>query len=176
MVDRFLPVGDALDGEHREAVHFVVVAGVVAVRAFRGHFARVDHAFQDDFGGGRYLQVAAPALDQFGAVAAQQAGEGVLGEGVRHRGHGAEDGGRVSAQGHGDRERLARVLLAPFAVVQGPATVAEPTHDDLVAADHLLAVDAQVLAVLVRAAGDGEAPGDQRRHVARPAVLDRQSA
>ncbi|MCY1451654.1 hypothetical protein D9M71_685300 [compost metagenome] len=71
VVDRLVPVGDALDGEHREAVHFVVVAGVVAVRAFRGHFARVDHAFQNDLGGGRYLQVATPALDQLGAVAAQ---------------------------------------------------------------------------------------------------------
>ena len=50
----------------------------------------------------------------------------------------------------------------------------EPAHDDLVARDHLLPVDAEVLARLVRPARDGQAPGDQRRRVARPAGLHRQ--
>ncbi|MNQ86721.1 hypothetical protein D3C85_1019210 [compost metagenome] len=54
--------------------------------------------------------------------------------------------------------------------------MAEPAHDQLVAADHLLTVDAEVLAFLVRPLGNGQAPGDQRRHIARPAVLDRQLA
>jgi hypothetical protein len=126
----------------------------------------MNHAFEDDFGGGRHLQVVATALHQFGAVAAQQAGEGVFGEAVRHRGHGAENGRGIGAQGHGYRERLARMLLAPLTVIQRAATVAQPTHDDLVAADHLLAIDAEVLAILVRALGDGQAPGDQRGNVA----------
>jgi len=68
------------------------------------------------------------------------------------------------------------MLLAPLAKVQGTAPMAQPAHDQLVAADDLLAIDAEVLALLVRAAGDRQAPGDQRRHVARPAVLDRQFA
>ncbi|MNT18126.1 hypothetical protein D3C72_1533080 [compost metagenome] len=51
----------------------------------------------------------------------------------------------------------------------------QPAHDDLVAADHLLAVDAKVLALLVRALGDDQPPGDQRRGVAGPAGLDRQA-
>ena len=33
--------GDALDGEDREPVLFVVIAGMIAVRAFQGHFVRV---------------------------------------------------------------------------------------------------------------------------------------
>ncbi|MNF89688.1 hypothetical protein D3C84_722230 [compost metagenome] len=63
---------------------------------------------------------------------------------------------------------------APLTVIQGAATVAEPAHDDLVAADHLLAIDAEVLPLLVRPAGDGQAPGDQWGDVARPAGLHRQ--
>ena len=38
----------------------------------------------------------------------------------------------------------------------------------------MLAVDAEVLAVLVRAFGDGQAPGDQRADVAGPAGLHRE--
>ncbi|MCY1432796.1 hypothetical protein D9M71_488040 [compost metagenome] len=52
--------------------------------------------------------------------------------------------------------------------------MAEPAHDHLVAADHLLAIDAEVLPLLVRALGDGQAPGDQRGDVAGPAGLHRQ--
>ncbi|MDT4840308.1 hypothetical protein FQZ97_741270 [compost metagenome] len=174
VVDRLLPAGDALDGKHREAVDFVVVAGVVAVRAFVGHLAGMDHPFEDDLGAGRHLQLAAARLDQLGAVAAQQAGEGVFGEAVRHRGDRAEDGRRVGAEGHRHRVRLARKLLAPVAEIQGAAAMAEPAHDDLVATDHLLAVDAEVLPVLVGTLGDGQAPGDQRADVARPAGLHRQ--
>ncbi|MNV59442.1 hypothetical protein D3C71_1518660 [compost metagenome] len=52
--------------------------------------------------------------------------------------------------------------------------MAQPAHDDLVAADHLLTVDTEVLPVLVRTFSDGQAPGDQWRNVARPAGLHRQ--
>jgi hypothetical protein len=52
---------------------------------------------------------------------------------------------------------------------------------DLVARDHLLPVDAQVLALArvrhrLRAARDDQAPGDQRAGVAGPAGLHRQAA
>ena len=50
----------------------------------------------------------------------------------------------------------------------------QPAHDDLVRPQHLLPVDAEILAVLVRPARHHQPPGDQRRDVARPAVLDRQ--
>ncbi len=62
-----------------------------------------------------------------------------------------------------------------LAEIERAAAVRQPAHDDLVAADHLLAVDAQVLALLVRALGHHQAPGDQRRSVAGPAGLDRQA-
>src|SRR3989449_11674225 len=51
----------------------------------------------------------------------------------------------------------------------------EPAHDDAISPDHLLAVDAEVLPLLLGAARDGEAPGDERPGVAGPAVLDRQA-
>ena len=47
---------------------------------------------------------------------------------------------------------------AVVAKVERAAAMREPAHDDLVAADHLLAVDAEVLALLLRPARDGRAP------------------
>ncbi|MNT71987.1 hypothetical protein D3C72_2105450 [compost metagenome] len=79
MIDRLLPVSDALHGKHREAVHFIVVTGMVAIRTFRCHLTGMNHPFEDDFSGGWHLQIIAPALDQLGTIAAQQASERVLG-------------------------------------------------------------------------------------------------
>ena len=61
-----------------------------------------------------------------------------------------------------------------FTKILRAAAVREPSHDELVARDHLLAVDAQVLPRFVRPASDDQAPGDEGRHVAGPAVLHRQ--
>jgi hypothetical protein len=92
---------------------------------------------------------------------------------VRHRRDRAQDGGRVRAQGHGHRERFARVGLLPLAEIQCSAAVGEPAHDHAVFADHLLAVDAQVLPLLVRAAGHHQRPGDQGAGIPGPAGLHR---
>ncbi|MNN12433.1 hypothetical protein D3C81_1254250 [compost metagenome] len=176
MVDGIAAPGDALDGEHREAVDLVVVAGVVAVGTLVGHLSGVDVSLQHHLGKRRHLQIRADGLDQLGALAAQQAGEGVLGQGIGHRGYRAENGCRIGTQSHRHRIGTVRVLLAPLAVVQGAAAMAEPAHDHLVAANHLLTIDPQVLALFVRPAGHGQAPGNQRRDIARPAVLHRQHA
>ncbi len=149
---------------------------MIAVRSFIGHFARMNHPFQDDLGGGRHLQVVAAALHQLGAVTAQQSGEGVFGQAVGDRRHRTEDSRRVGAQGHGHGERLTRMLVAPLTVIQSAAAMAQPAHDDLVAADHLLTIDTQVLTLLVRPPGDRQAPGDQRRDVSGPAMLHGQHA
>ena len=61
------------------------------------------------------------------------------------------------------------------AEIQRAAAVRQPAHDELVRPQQLLAVDAQVLALGVGAARDHQAPGQERRHVARPAGLDRQA-
>ncbi len=127
--------------------------------------------FEDDLGVRRHLQIGADRLDQLGARTAQQAGEGIFGQRIGHRRHRTENRRRVRAQCHGDRVRPIRVFIAPFTEIQGPTTMAEPAHDHLVAADDLLAVDTEVLPLLVRPLGDGQTPGDQRRGVARPAVL-----
>ncbi len=173
VVDRILAVGDALDGEHREAIHLVVVAGVIAVGSFVGHLTRMDMSLEDDLGVRRHLQLGADRLDQLGARAAQQAGKGIFGQRIGHRRDRAENGRRIGTQRHRHRVRPILVLLAPLAEIQRTATVAQPAHDDLVAADDLLPVDAEVLPFLVRALGDSQAPGDQRRGVTRPAVLHR---
>src|SRR2546430_7854893 len=59
--------------------------------------------------------------------------------------------------------------------VERTAAMREPAHDDTVSPDHLLAVDSEVLPLLLGTARDGEAPGDERPGVAGPAVLDRQA-
>src|SRR3990170_3730087 len=56
-------------------------------------------------------------------------------------------------------------------VIERASAVREPAHDDAVAADDLLAVDAEVLPRLQRAARDRESPGDERPRVLRPAGL-----
>src|SRR5205814_7045482 len=61
-------------------------------------------------------------------------------------------------------------------VIERAAAVREPAHDDAIAGDDLLAVNAEVLTLFARAARYGEAPGDERPCVARPARLHRQLA
>ena len=61
-----------------------------------------------------------------------------------------------------------------IAEIERAAALRQPAHDDLVPRDYLLAVDAQVLPGFQRPTRNGEAPGDQRAGVARPAGLDRQ--
>jgi len=127
--------------------------------------------FEHDFGLGRHLQRHADGGRDFGAGATQQAGKLVFRERVGHRCHGTEQGRRVGADGHGQGEGLARMQAAVVAKVERAATVRQPAHDELVAPEQLLAVDAQVLARLVRPACDHQAPGQQRGHVVGPAVL-----
>jgi hypothetical protein len=87
----------------------------------------------------------------------------------------SEDGRRVAAQHHRDGEGHAGVRRRVFAEIERAAAVGQPAHDRPVASDHLLAVDAQVLPGLGGPARDHQSPCDQRRDVARPAGLDRQS-
>jgi len=134
-----------------KALDLVVVTRVVAERAFdgglvAGRIARIglDEAFEHDLR----------------AAATQEAGELILGQRVGHRGDRAEDGGGIRAQCHRDRKRNARMRLRVIAEVQRAAAMREPAQDHAVTPDHLLAIDAQVLALLVRAARHGQAPGN----------------
>ncbi|MNT11500.1 hypothetical protein D3C72_1463850 [compost metagenome] len=83
------------DGKYREVVDLVVVTGVIAIRAFRRHFTRLNVAFQHDFRAGRHFQIAGEALDHFGFVAAQQPGKSIFRQGIRYRRHRAEDSGGI---------------------------------------------------------------------------------
>ena len=174
VVDRLRALRDAVDREDREGLLFVVVARMVAERPLEGRVAGGDMALEDDLGVGRHLQVVADAVDEFALAAAQQPGEGVFGQGVGDRRDGREQRRRVAAEDDTDRKRLARMGLLPVAEVERAAAMREPAHDEPVAADELLAVDAEVLAFLVRATRDDEGPRDERGRVAGPAGLDRQ--
>ena len=146
---------------------------MVAERTFERFFAGVEVALERDLGRRGDEQLGAHALDDLGAPTAQQTREGVLRQCVRNRGHRGEDRRGVGAEADGDREPLAGMLGTERLVIGGAAAVREPAHDDLVAADDLLAIDAQVLPVVERPARRREPPGDQRRDVVGPAGLNR---
>ena len=63
------------------------------------------------------------ALAQLGLAAAQQAGKGVLGNGIGNRGHRCQRGGGIGAQGDGDRVALAGMLYLPVAEIQRAAAM-----------------------------------------------------
>ena len=133
---------------------------------------------EHDLGRGRDLDRDGDAVDQLDPLAAQQAGELVLGHGV---GHGRDGGQRDAGIGtqHGGAGQGVLAALAPAAVVLGAAAMLEPAHQRAVAPQHLHAVDAEIELVLARvgrALGDDQRPGDQGRGLARPAGLDRQPA
>ncbi len=173
VIDRIAAHGDTIDRQHRKRFLLVVIAGVIAERAFGRRVSWMDASFQDDLRRSGYLQIGTDALGKFGLRSTQQPGELVLGERVRNRRHRAENGGRIGTERHRDRERLTRVGETMVAKIQRATSVRQPAHDHLVAGDDLLAVDAQVLPRLVRPARDRQPPGDQRSRVFRPARLDR---
>ena len=182
MVDRVAAQRDPLDRQHRKALDFVVVPGVVAERAFggrliTGRIVRIgpDEPFEHDLGRGRHLQVVRQTPDDLRAAAAQQAGELILRQRVRHWRHRAENGRGIGAERHRDRKRRSWRVQRMVAKIQRTTPHAEPAHDHLVPRNHLLPVDAEVLSLLVRPARDGEAPRDQRAGIARPAGLHRQA-
>ena len=75
VVDGMATHRDALDGEHGKGGLFVVIAGMVAIRAFERGFSRMDHAFEHDLAGGWNLQIAAKTLHELCFCPAQQTGE-----------------------------------------------------------------------------------------------------
>ena len=175
MINRLLAVGDALDGEYRKAIHLVVVAGMVAERPFQRGFVGGDVSLQHQFGAGRDLQFAAQTLRQFGARPTQQPGKRVFRQGIRHRRHRRQNGRRIGAQRHRDGKWLTGSGLPPVAEIQRSAAMGQPAHDYLIPSDHLLAVNPQILARLVRSPSHHQAPGNQRPGILRPTVLHRQS-
>ncbi|MNH36985.1 hypothetical protein D3C79_978350 [compost metagenome] len=123
------------DGKHREAVHFVVVTCVVTVRPFGRHFAWLDIAFEYDLRAGGHFQIVGNTFHHFGFGAAQQSGEGIFREGIRHRRNGPQDGGRIGTQRNRDREAFARMGCAPLLIIKCTAAMRQPAHDQFVFAN-----------------------------------------
>ena len=155
MVNRVFAHGDALDGEHGEVVLLVVIAGVVAVGAFECSFVGMNHALEHNLGSGGYLQIAADAFHQFGARAAQQAGELIFAQSVGYGRYRAENGGGVAAEHHGNGVGRTGVFFAERLIIQRAAAMGEPAHDEFVFAEQLLAVDTEILPFFVRSARYG---------------------
>ena len=176
VVNRMFTHGDAFHCEHRKIILLVVIAGVVAIRAFQRRFIGVDYAFEHNFCPRRHLQIIADTFHQLRARAAQQAGKLVFAQSVRHRRNRAQNGGRVATEHHRHRIRHARMRFFMCLKIQRATTVRQPAHNQLVFANHLLPVNAQILALFVRPARHRQTPGHQRRNVFRPTMLNRQHA
>ena len=72
-------MGNFFNGKHREFIHLVVIAGVVAKRAFVCQIVSFNHPFQHNFRAGRYLQIIGQALYHLGFTAPQQARKCIFG-------------------------------------------------------------------------------------------------
>ncbi|MNC15456.1 hypothetical protein D3C75_632750 [compost metagenome] len=170
VVNCILTLSNVRDGKDREAVHFIVVTGVVTVRAFWCHFARLDIAFKHDLRAGGHFQIVGNTLHHFGPGAAQQSGEGIFREGIRYRRNGTQNGGRIGTQRDGNREAFARMGCAPLLIIKRAAAMRQPAHDQFVFANQLLAIDTEILTLFMRTARNGQAPGYQRRGIFWPAL------
>ena len=180
VVDRFATQRHALDREHGKTLNLVVVSGVIAERTFGGGFVAgcvvgigLDEPLEHDFRRSGHLQIMRQAVDDLRARTTEKSGELIFGQRIGHRRYGAENRRRICTERDDQRKRRAGIRRGVVAKIQRASAHAQPTHDHLVARNHLLPIDAEILTFLVRTARHRESPRDQRRHVAGPACLDR---
>ena len=174
VVNRIFAHGDALNGKHRESFLLVVVTGMIAKRPFERGFVRVQNTFEYDFGIRGDGQIITDTFRQNRTAVAQQSGELILAQCVRHRCDRTEYGRRVTAEHNADRERRIRMRETMIAKIERATAMREPAHDEFIAPEYLLAINTEVLPSFMRPFGHDQAPRQQRRDVTRPAVLDRQ--
>ena len=173
MINRLAAHRHAFDGEHRKRLLLVVIAGVIAKRSLDRGLARMNHTLQYNLGERRHAQIGAKAFTQLGARATQQSCKLVFRQRIGHWRHGAEDRRRIGAESDCHRERLLGKRLAVIPEIERTTTMRQPAHNDLVARDHLLPIDTEVLSLLARPARYRQTPGNQRPCVTRPAGLYR---
>ncbi|SKN61484.1 Uncharacterised protein [Mycobacteroides abscessus subsp. massiliense] len=135
VVNRVFAHGDAFDRKHGEMVLLVVIARVVAVRAFQLGFVWMDDTFQHDFGASRHLQIVADTFHQLRPRTAQQSGKLVFAQGIGNRRYRAQNGGGVTTEHDGDRIRRIGIKFAEFLIIQRAAAMRQPAHNQLVFAD-----------------------------------------
>jgi hypothetical protein len=148
---------------------------VVPERTFQRGVPGLDVTLKNDLGAGRHIKAGVAAVPDPAALAAQQTGEFELGQGVRHRCHRRQQGGRIGTYRNHQREGRVGMRADMVLEIQGAATMRQPAHDQTSVADQLLPIDRDVLARLVRPAGDHQAEADQTARILRPAALDRQT-
>jgi hypothetical protein len=174
VIDRLLAVGDAVDGEHREAIHFVVIAGVVAERSFQRGFVGDGCGLPARIRRWPALQLAAQHCATSVREPRSRPAKAYSDKRIRHRRHRARmvagSAPSATAMGNGSPGRAS----LPVAEIQRPAAMRQPAHDDLVAPDHLLAVDAQILPRFVRPRVTTSPQVIKRPGIPRPAMLHRQ--
>ena len=96
--------------------------------------------------------------------------------GIRHWRHRAQNGGRIGAQRHGHRKRLAGMGQLMIAKIQRAAAMGQPAHDDAFCGRSPAGDRCPDSAAPCGPLGDRQTPGDQRCGIFGPAGLDRQLA
>ena len=175
LVDRILAHRNALNRKNRKLRLLVVVPGVVTVRTFQRRLRRINKTLENNLGRRRYLQIGAQALHQLGFSPAQKAGKLIFRDIVGHRRYRGENGRRIATDHRRNLKRLTGIGQAMIAKIERTTAMGQPAHDHLVAPDNLLTIDTEILPRLVGPTRHRQAPRNQWRHVARPAVLDRQT-
>ena len=126
---------------------------MIAIGAFIAVAIEMDMAFEHDLGLRRDLEGNRLAIDQLHLGPAQQTGELILGQRVRHRRDGGEDGAGIGADHGGDGHGLGPRLAPAFEMLRAAAML-QPAHIGRVPARHLHAVDAEIIGVVLAAISD----------------------
>ena len=157
--------------EDRELLRMRVVASVVAERALEREVSLLDVALEHDLGVCGHLHAHRLPGNELDRLALEEAGEhelvDVLGQG-RRGGVGAHG---VEPEGDGDLEPPVRRQ-----VVHAPVLVQLPVHRRRAPVELLHPVHAHVARPRLRVVRDHGRKRDERRGIARPAVLDREQA
>ena len=160
--------------EHGIILDRGVIAGVIAERPFRAHFARLHITFQDKVHIGRHIEIDGLALYQFDRFPSQKSGEQNFVEAVgQRRGRGKGIGG-VAAEGDGDRHPFVAFVIA-FAVTR-PHLVDLPVHRGRALVENLHAIHADVARAGFRIARVHIRERDETAAVFWPAFQDRKIA
>ena len=156
--------------EDRERFGRRVEAGVVAERAFGAELVLLDVALENDLGMRRDLEVDGDALDELDRRATEIARHHELVDVLRQRRARGVRGDRIHPERYCDGDAALGGEPVGAAVL-----VDLPVHEGGAVVDHLHAIHADVADAVPRVPGDDGRERDERRRVAGPAALDRES-
>ncbi len=175
-INRIAPHRDRGDVEHGKLLDRIVIARVVAIRAFIAIIGKRNLALDHDFGFRGHFQRLRNTIRQLHALPAQQPRKLIFRKRIRNRRHRGQNRSRIGADNSGGGQGHTLFLFPPRMMLRA-AAMFQPAHQRLIFARHLKPIDAEIVIVLplvARPLGHNQRPGDERRRLSRPAGLNRQ--